>query len=111
MTILRPTYSGTGPMLASAACPVGRAYRLASVAVVFATAPATSENLTVELNSIDGDAYDVRLYTVDPSAASTTDVLWLPDEAFYLVGGDSIDVAYANTDRRAYTVSVTFEGV
>jgi hypothetical protein len=78
---------------------------------VFATAPITSENFTITLNSIDGPQFDVLLYTVDPSATATTDILWQPDEEKYLLGGDVLDIDFASTDGYAWTVMCTVKKV
>ena len=86
-------------------------YRLVSVSCAFNAAPTTSENFTVTLNSNAGAAYDILLYSLDPSAASTETLLWQPDEEVLLEGGDAIDVAFANTDARNYGAQITFKAV
>ena len=74
-------------------------------------APTTSENFTITLDANAGPNYDVLLYSLDPSAASTTDIFWQPDQPIVLEGGDAIDVVYANTDTRTWGVQVTVESV
>jgi len=103
--------TGAAALATSMTVPAGDTYRLVSVSCKFSAAPTTSQNYTITLNANAGAAYDVLLYTVDPSATSITTMLWQPDEPLYLVGGDAIDVAYTNTDTRTYGVQITVEGV
>jgi hypothetical protein len=81
------------------------------VTVNWAAAPTTSEDLTVDLDCVEGPIYDVRLYTLDPSAGSTTDVVWFPDEEFFAMGGDQIDVAFAGTDDVGFGATITLKRV
>jgi len=101
--------NGTGALAiaTSMTVPAGRTYQLLSVSLKYNTAPTTSEDFTVTLNANAGAAYDVVLYTVDPSVDAVTSLLWQPDEPVYLEGGDAIDVAYTNTDTRTYGVQIT----
>ena len=91
--------------------PAGYIYRLVSVTCLLDAAPTTSENFVVTLDTNAGAAYDVQLYSVDPSVDSTTDIVWFPDERLLLEGGDSIDVTYTNTDTATYGVQITAERV
>ena len=68
----------------------------------FSIAPTSSENYTITLDSLAGAAYDVVLYSVDPSVASATSIVWSPDKRERFVAGDIITVAYTNTDTRTY---------
>ena len=81
-----------------------------SVELHLSAAPTTSENLTITRDNSQGPEYDTRLYTLDMSSASTTDLLWTPDQPMYLWPGDAVDVAYANTDGRTYGLTVTVKG-
>jgi hypothetical protein len=111
MSVFKIRTEGSGEISTSAPVPVGATYRLVSVSCVFATAPTTSENYTIELNSIGGAAYDVQLYSVDPAAGATTDILWQPDEELFLIGGDAVDIAFAGTDGYGWGIEVTFKAV
>ena len=84
-----------------------KATELKSVSLNLNTAPTTSENFTITLNANAGAAYDILLYSVDLSSGSTTTMVWYPDEPLFLETGDSIDVAYTNTDTRTYGVQIT----
>ena len=105
--------NGTGAtaIATSMTVPTGQTYQLVSVSCKFNVAPVTSENFTITLNANAGAAYDVLLYTVDPSVASLTSLLWQPDEPVLLEGGDAIDVAYANSDLGTYGLQITAQGV
>jgi hypothetical protein len=110
-TILTFPATGNAAINFSAVVPAGQAYQLISLSVLFSAAPTTSEDLTVTFNSHYGAVYDVLLYTVDPSAGATTDIFWQPDEEIDLVGGDAVDVAYANTDTNTYGAVLTLKAV
>jgi hypothetical protein len=104
--------NGTGAVAiaTSLTVPADQTYELVSVTCAFNVASATSENFTITLNANAGAAYDVLLYTVDPSVASLTSLLWQPDEPVLLEAGDAIDVAYANSDARTYGLQITARG-
>lgn len=103
--------TGAAAIATSMTIPAGRAYRLISVSVKFSAAPTTSESMTVTLNAAAGAAYDILLYTMNPSLLATTNLVWFPDRDLYLQAGDAIDVAYTNTDTRTYGVQITAERV
>ena len=103
--------TGSTAINATMVVPVGDNYRLVSVGVHFSVAPATSENFTVTLDANAGAGYDTLLYSLDVSAGSDTDVMWLPDEEIMLEGGDAIDVAFANSDSRTYGLQITMKAV
>ncbi len=104
--ILRTTDTSAVALASSLACHAsGAGVTVLSVEVKFSTAPTTSEDLTLTLNSIAGATYDTVLRSVDPSVASATSVAW--EGPFYLYNEDSLDVAYTNTDTR--TIGVTYK--
>jgi hypothetical protein len=103
--------SGNGVIATSLIVPTGYTYRLISVSCVFAIAPTTSESLTLTMNSVGGSQYDVLVYTVDPSTLAATDILWQPDEEYFLIGGDAIDAAYAGTDGYGWGIEWTVKAV
>ena len=103
--------TGAAAIATSLTVPAGRTYRLVSVTCKFNAAPTTSESLTVTLDAGAGAAYDVVLYSVDPSATSMTSMAWQPDKPVLLEGGDAIDVAFTNTNTKTYGVQITAEGV
>ena len=110
-SVFKINHTGTALMNFTGVVPAGQHYRLVSVSCNFAAAPTTSENFTVTLDANAGAIYDLLLYSLDPSAASTTDILWQPDEEIILEGGDEIDVAYTNTDAVNYGAQITFKAV
>src|SRR5574343_341000 len=89
--------------------PTGLAYRLVSVAVHFSAAPASAGSLTVTLDAAEGNDHDVLLQTA--SMVGLTDYVWLPDQDYMVIGGDAIDVAYANPDASTYGVRITLKAV
>lgn len=101
-SVFKVSSTGNGPIASSMTVPAGDVYRVLAVSCNFNIAPTSSENYTITVNDALGAAYDLLLYTLDPSAASTTDILWQPDEELMLVGGDALDVQYDNTDGRTW---------
>jgi hypothetical protein len=101
--------TGTGAAAMAVTFTAIKACRLVSVTVKLSTAPTTSENLTVTLDATAGAAYDVLLYSGDPSATSATSVVLSSTHwgEVWLVAGDKITVAYTNTDTRTYGVQIT----
>ena len=110
-SVYKVPFSGIGPIARSYNTPAEHAARLISVTVNFDIAPTTSENLTLTYNSANGNDYDLLLYTLDVSAAATTDILWQPDEELMFVPGDALDVAYTGTDGRTYGLEFTAKRV
>ena len=110
-SIFKFNHTGTALMMFDGAVPMGQHYRLVSVSCNFNAAPVSAEDYTIILDAHAGAVFDTLLYTVDPSVASITDILWQPDEEIILEGGDQIDVAYDNTDARLYGAQITFKAV
>jgi len=110
-SVYKINHTGTALLAFTGVVPAGQHYRLISVSCNFSAAPTTSENFTVELDANAGVIYNLLLYSLDPSAAATTDILWQPDEEIILEGGDAIDVTFANTDARNYGAQITFKAV
>ena len=109
-SVFKVESTGSGLIADSYTVEAG-AYRVVSVAINFDAAPTTSENLTITLDDKLGPQYDVLLYTLDPSAASTTDILWQPDQELMVVTGDKVTVDYANTDGNVFGVVFTVKRV
>ena len=110
-SVFKINHTGTALLAFTGVVPAGQHYRLVSVSCNFNAAPTTSENFTVTLDANAGAIYDLLLYSLDPSAASTTDILWQPDEEIILEGGDEIDVQFDNTDAVNYGAQITFKAV
>ena len=107
MSVYKVNGTGATAIATSMTVPAGRTYELISVSCVFNVAPVTAEDFTITLDANAGAAYDVLLYTLDPSAASVTSILWQPPELVLLEGGDAVDVAYANSDLGTYGAQIT----
>lgn len=110
MTNLRVSATGAAAVSLSYTVPAGATFDLNSVTVKFSAAPTTAENLTIVLDSALGAAYDVTLYSVDPSATSATSIVWQPTATLYLSGGDVVTLAYANTDTRTWGATLAGRG-
>ena len=106
-SVLKLNTTGAAAIAATMTVPASATYRLISVTMHADAAATTSENFTITLDANAGAAYDTLLYSLDLSAASTTDLVWYPDEMLLLEGGDAIDVAFANTDTDTYGVQIT----
>lgn len=108
-SVYTATGTGGGAVSVSASVPVGATYRLVSVGVHLSAAPTSAGSITVTLDAGQGSDYDTLLQTA--SLVGVTDYVWLPDEDYFLVGGDAVNVAYANPDHRTYGVRVTLKAV
>ena len=100
--LLRSSATGVGPIAEAFAAPDGATYQVMHVTLSVNPGAATSEAFTITLDADAGAAYDTLLYTLDLSVLPTTDLLWQPDEPFYIADGDALDVAWANTDGRTW---------
>ena len=109
-SVFKVPFNGNAGIAATYTIPTG-AYRLVSVSCVFGAAPTTSENFTITIDDALGSAYDVLLYTLDPSAAATTDIVWQPDQELMLATGDKVTVAFTNTDANVYGLTFTMKRV
>ena len=110
-SIFRHAEQGNGPLAETFVVPVGSVYRFVSVSVHLNAAATTSESLTVTQDIVDSALCDAVLYSLDLSAGSTVDLLWQPDVDLYLMGGDGLDVAWANTDGRTWGMTITAEAL
>lgn len=85
----------------------GRELRYVLISWTAGSAPSTSENFVVTLDSANGATYDVPLYTVDPNAESAADIFWRPNDGPIPLGvGDQVKVTYANTDDLGITCAI-----
>lgn len=87
----------------------GNDAKLVSVTAKFDVAPATSEDFTIVQRYADGGEYNTQLLVTDPSSGSNTDIFWQPDSEHLINKGDSIRIAYTNTDARKLSVIVIME--
>ncbi|MCP4536257.1 MAG: hypothetical protein GY832_03850 [Chloroflexi bacterium] len=110
-SIFKINQTGTAALALTGTVPAGQHYRLVSVTCGFDSAPSTSENFTIDIDANAGAPFDYLAYTLDPSAASTTSILWQPDAEIILEAGDAVVVAFANTDARLFGAQITFKAV
>ena len=110
-SVFRAAATGNGPIVETFVVPVGQVYRVISVMLHLNTAAATSQNFTITLDAEDGPVYDTLLYALDLAAGATVNLVWQPDVDLYLMGGDGLDVAWANTDGRTWSLLLTRERV
>lgn len=75
----------------------GVKFRLLRIEAHWGAAPSDSENFTVTLDAGDGSDYDVLIDSVDPSAGSQTDLVFIYGVGYEYEPDDEIDIAYANT--------------
>lgn len=64
-------------------------------------------NLTVNLDSINGAAYDLNVLTQDMTAI--TDLVWQPDIPMHFQTGDELDVAWANAGTKTYGIEIIYD--
>lgn len=82
--------------------------RLTGLLVHLSSAAATSENLTLTLDSVDGAAHDVVLYKINLGASSLSDVVYT-DFNMPLQPGDALRTTYTNTDARKIGIRLILE--
>lgn len=104
-------YNATGSGAISLSTSMSARFKLNHITIHFNAAPTTSENLTLTLNANDGAAYDTVLYSIDPSADSSTDVFWFPEKDVIFENGDELDLAFTNTDTKTYGARIVVEAI
>ena len=110
-SVFKVKATGSGPISESYEVTQPGAYRIVSISCVFDVAPSSSENFNITLDDKLGPQYDILLYTLDPSAASTTDILWQPDQELMVVTGDKVLDEFDNTDGNVYGLMFTVKRV
>lgn len=80
---------------------------LSAILIHFSEAPTTSEKLIISYVNDKGDEYTTELHAEDPSTESSTDLVLEWDNGFVLDHGDTIKIAYPNTDKR--TIGITMK--
>jgi hypothetical protein len=103
-------YTNTGAAAIAGSFKAFSSVIVKQITVHFSAAPVASENFVITLDAYAGAAYDTVIYTVDPSASSITDLVWIPDDgAFAMVYGDELDITFANTNTNTIGISVYYE--
>lgn len=103
------TYFGTGAGALSETITPGEGFRVICVMLHLSAAPTTAENATITFAANQGAAYATVLNT--QAMAGLTDYVWFPPNDLYLVIGDSITVAWTNTDTKTWGLLVQVENV
>lgn len=110
-SVFKANITGQDALASSTVMPDGINYALISMTVHFQDSPAEPDLLIATLNASAGAAYDVTLYSINPSVGGIKDIVYQPTYPLLLKGGDAIDVAYANNDGNPYGVQLTFQQV
>jgi len=105
--VVKEQDDGYGALNATFAVPDGKTYRLTEVRVKLQSAASTSENLVINLDAAAGELYDTTYLTHDPGTSGKTNIVWAPDYEMNLVGGDAVDVIWANTDNVQWSLEYT----
>jgi hypothetical protein len=103
--------NATGVGAISTTTSVSDNFRLVCVTCHLSAAPTTSENFVVTLDANDGASYDTVLFSVDPSATSATDIVYIPDKELLFENGDEISVSFTNTDGATFGLRIVTQVV
>ncbi len=82
--------------------PTTQDYMGYEIRLTLSAAGGSVENYTVNLDSINGAAWDIELVTEAMNAQQYVDTVWALDERRYFNGGDVILFNYANTNGRTW---------
>lgn len=85
-------------------------FKFVGFSIKMATAPSTSESLTITLDADDGSAYDVQIFSRNWSTLSDTDFIWTvpEDELIPYEKGDKLRIAWTNTDTKLFGLKLWF---
>ncbi len=83
--------------------------KLLQVNLHLSAASATSENLTITLNSDVGTAYDLNIVTQDMDTIA--DLLLTSEDlgTFIIFGDDTVDFAWTNTNARTWGLEIIYQ--
>lgn len=99
----------TASVLSLVANPNDQA-RLLVVTVRLGAVPTTSENLTIVWHHGGAvGAYSVELVREDLATEAVQNVVYLPESELVIDVGDTIEVAYANSDSNQIAAQITME--
>lgn len=68
---------------------------------------ATTETLTISVDSQLGTAYDTQI--LSQAMAGTQDLLWLPEGQLRIAAGDTVTMSWTNTDGRTWGAEINYE--
>ena len=105
--VFNDSVTGANPVAFSTGA-IGSPFTLNSIRVVLSSVGATSESVTVTINSARGATYDAIIDTQNMSGET---VFYASYYGIECEVGDSIDVAYPNTDESTVTTILTLGGV
>jgi hypothetical protein len=112
-TLSKTAATGAAAIAASTGA-FSQPFELDNITLHLSAAGTTAENFTVTLNAADGSAYDTLLFSLDLSTDSVTDLVLRPGDGNnqndglprLFASGDSIDVAWPNTETRTYGLRI-----
>ena len=81
---------------------------LSAILIHFSKVPTTSEKLVISYVNDKGDEYTTELHSEDPFAESSTDFVLEWDNGFVLDPGDTLKIAYPNTDKCTIGITVKY---
>lgn len=79
-------------------------FQIEDVRIHLGAASATSENIVVSLDAVDGAEYDVVFNAQDMNAL--TDYIWQPTRPYPCDKDDKINIAWLNTNAETYGLTV-----
>jgi len=101
--------TATGAAAINTTTTIAAEFKLLKVLCHFSSAPTTSENFVITLDSNAGAAYDTAFKSVNPSLSAGTDIVYLPEGEAKFVSGDEIKVTFTNTDTITYGLSIYYQ--
>jgi len=108
--VIRKDFENAAVLMAFAV-PIIKLTLISSLTLHLAAIPTTSQDFLVTLNSRLDSGYDTVLLRQDLSALSVVDLVWFPDEKYWLFPGDALLITYTNADTIRYGLEVTLEEV
>ena len=101
------TFSDTGSGAMAVNITPENSFKLIEVRLHLGAPSATSENLTITQNSILGAAYDTKHRSHNMNA--TQDFVWDEIRDKFFDTGDSLDLAWPNTNAETWGLQVKYE--
>ncbi len=99
-------HRATGAGVLGSTLAPGRAIVIVRASIHLGAPSATAENLTGQLDSAIGAAYDLILFAQDMNTLA--DYVWYPEIPVPIASGDEIDFAWGNTNTETYGLEVVY---
>ena len=99
----------TGAGVLADSVSASRMIRVMEVRLHLDAAASATEDFTITLNSVSGTKYDVNLVTQD--MAGVGDLIWRPDAPVILAKGDTLDIAFANSDTNEFGLETVYQEI